>query len=169
MGYFSLPESTSAEHLVESAVRNLSLWSKLKDAPTRRSYSYLLGLAQFDVKQALENEDRRERTYSHAISNLVEMQRKSASLKTKLVDFVQDKDSPLSDRFKVWLDMYEAGIYCHSSWLIGDSSLYCNNYSRHETLDVLELVSGIYRNDPRSIDLLFEAVRACVHTFEFDW
>lgn len=168
MGYFSLPVSKSAEHLVESAKRNINLWERVEGI-NRKSCDYLLAFARVDLEEALNNNAMKDNNYSNIISDLVEMQGKATALKTKLVNLVRDQDTPLSDRFKVWLDMYEAGIHCHSSWLIGDSSLYCNNYSRHETLDVLELVSGIYRNDPRSIDLLFEAVRACVHTFEFDW
>lgn len=165
MGYFSLPENKSKKALVDNAIANLNLWNKVEG---REGYEYLLGMVIADLT-ACYCKGPAPSSLPGKISECSILLKKTEALKEELISFVQDKSNPISDRFKVYVDMYDAGIICHDYWVVSPLALYCNDYERHEVLDVFELTHSVYPDDPRSIDLLFNAVDACIHTFELNW
>ena len=165
MGYFSLPENESKKALIHNVVANLSLWKKIV---VDEESDYLVSMALADLTEYFRRKVLPP-GLPGKISECSSLLKKTEALKEELISFVQDKSNPISDRFKVYVDMYDAGIICHDYWVVSPLALYCNDYERHEVLDVFELTHSVYPDDPRSIDLLFNAVDACIHTFELDW
>lgn len=165
MGYFSLPEGTTKQDKINCAISNLDLW---KRSGGKEGFDYLLSFAISFLVDGYLNDSTPEGTKGK-ILECSKLSKKVEKLKEELRSFVQDKSNPIADRFKVWVEIYDAGIICHENWVVGDSAFYCDDYSRYETVDIIDMVSEFYANDPRSIELLFDAVDACVHTFTFDW
>ena len=165
MGYFSLPEGATKQDKINCAISNLNLW---KRSDGKEGFDYLLSFAISFLVDGYLSDSTPEGTKGK-ILECSKLLKKAEKLKEELRSFVQNKSNPISDRFKVWVEMYDAGIICHEDWLIGESSLYSNDFSRREVIDVIDLVKNMYPDDPRSIDLLFEAVNSCTHTFTFDW